>query len=293
MAAKRGRTGQRLELGLQLRQLRENCGLGDRGAGFTRKQAIQGTRISEAALQRIETGSLNFRNVGDLRKLLDRYGVTDDDVIEALINLNKESANQDWITQYRGVMPAGMPGFVGLEPEARSMRVYHPTLVHGLIQTQAYAEALHESHKPMEDTTWEFIRRAVEVRMKRQEVLTREDPVKLRVVLGEAALRYPVGGADVMREQFARIEEVSALEHVSIQVLPFRWSYRATHDFAILDFGDELPPRVQIDSPWGAVSTSDKSREIDRFTRRFDSMVASALPPEDTPAFLHQLEREL
>jgi hypothetical protein len=30
MAAKRGRTAQRLELGLQLRQLRENCGLGDR-----------------------------------------------------------------------------------------------------------------------------------------------------------------------------------------------------------------------------------------------------------------------
>lgn len=293
MAAKRGRTGQRLELGLQLRQLRENCGLGDRGAGFTRKQAIQGTRISEAALQRIETGSLNFRNVGDLRKLLDRYGVTDDDVIEALINLNKESANQDWITQYRGVMPAGMPGFVGLEPEARSMRAYHPTLVYGLIQTQAYAEALHEVHKPMEDTTWEFIRRSVEVRMKRQEVLTREDPVKLRVVLGEAALRYPVGGADVMRDQYARIEELSALEHVSIQVLPFRWSYRATDDFAILDFGDELPPRVQVDSPWGAVSTSDKPREVDRFTRRFDAMVASALPPEDTPAFLHRLEREL
>lgn len=293
MAAKRGRTGQRLELGLQLRQLRENCGLGDRGAGFTRKQAIQGTRISEAALQRIETGSLNFRNVGDLRKLLDRYGVTDDDVIEALINLNKESANQDWITQYRGVMPAGMPGFVGLEPEARSMRVYHPTLVHGLLQTQPYAEALHEVHKPMEDTTWEFIRRSVEVRMKRQEVLTREDPVKLRVVLGEAALRYPVGGADVMRDQYAKIEEVSALEHISIQVLPLRWSYRSTSDFAILDFGDELPPRVQVDSPWGAVSTSDKSREVDRFTRRFDAMVASALPPEDTPAYLHQLEREL
>lgn len=293
MAAKRGRTGQRLELGLQLRQLRENCGLGDRGAGFTRKQAIQGTRISEAALQRIETGSLNFRNVGDLRKLLDRYGVTDDDVIEALINLNKESANQDWITQYRGVMPAGMPGFVGLEPEARSMRVYHPTLVHGLLQTQSYAEALHEVHKPMEDTTWEFIRRSVEVRMKRQEVLTREDPVKLRVVLGEAALRYPVGGADVMHEQFVKIEKLSALEHVSIQVLPLRWSYRSTSDFAILDFGDELPPRVQVDSPWGAVSTSDKSREVDRFTRRFDAMVASALPPEDTPAYLHQLEREL
>ncbi len=293
MAAKRGRTGQRLELGIQLRQLRENCGLGDRGGGLTRKQAIQGTRLSEAALQRIETGSLNFRNVGDLRKLIARYGVTDEAVIESLTSLNRESANQDWLTQYRGLMPAGMPGFVGLEPEARSMKAYHPTLVYGLLQTRQYAQAIHEVQKPVEETTSELVRSSVELRMKRQEVLTREDPVRLRVILGEAALRYPVGGADVMREQYAKLEELSAWDHITIQVLPFRWNYRATHDFAILDFGDALPPRVQIDNAWGALSTSDKPREVDRFSRRFDSMVASALPPEDTPDFLHRLQREL
>lgn len=293
MAAKRGRTGQRLELGLQLRQLRENCGLGDRGGGLTRKQAIQGTRLSEAALQRIETGSLNFRNVGDLRKLVARYGVTDEDVVESLINLNRESANQDWLTQYRGLMPAGMPGFVGLEPEARSMRAYHPTLVYGLLQSEQYAHALHEVQKPIEETTSELIRSSVRLRMKRQEVITREAPVRLHVILGEAALRYLVGGSDVMREQYTRLEELSTWDHVTIQVLPFRWSYRATHDFAILDFGDQLPPRVQIDNAWGALSTSDKPREVDRFQRRFDSMVASALPPDETPDFLHRLQREL
>ncbi|WP_346770345.1 Scr1 family TA system antitoxin-like transcriptional regulator [Streptomyces sp. Z423-1] len=41
------------------------------------------------------------------------------------------------------------------------------------------------------------------------------------------------------------------------------------------------------------MSTSDKPREVDRFHRRFDAMAASALPPEDTPDFLHRLEREL
>ncbi|MFD4880220.1 helix-turn-helix domain-containing protein [Streptomyces sp. NPDC058420] len=191
-AAKRGRTGQRLELGLQLRQLREGCGLGDRGGGLTRKQAVQGLRVSEATLLRIETGALNFRNVGDLRKLLDRYGVTDEEIIESLTNLNRESGQRDWLTQFP--TPAGMPTFVGLEPEARSMRAYHPTLVYGLLQTEAYARALLEAHKPVEENTSEFVRSSVELRMRRQDVLTREDPVKLRVILGEAALRYPVGG---------------------------------------------------------------------------------------------------
>jgi hypothetical protein len=231
--------------------------------------------------------------VGDLRKLLARYGVTDEDVITSLINLTRESANQDWLTQFRGLMPAGMPGFVGLEPEARSMKAYHPTLVYGLLQSDGYARALLELHKPVEETTSEFVRNSVELRMRRQEVLTRENPVKLHVILGEAALRYPVGDADVMHEQYAKIEKVSGWDHVTIQVLPFRRSYRSTKDFAILGFGDELPPRVQIDSAWGSVSTSDKPREVDRFHRRFDAMAASALPPEDTSEFLHQLDREL
>ncbi|WP_055533942.1 helix-turn-helix domain-containing protein [Streptomyces graminilatus] len=293
MAAKRGRTAQRLELGLQLRQLRENCDGGDRGVGLTRRQAVQGLRISEASLQRIETGALNFRYVGDLRRLLAKYGVSDEDVIDSLINLNRDSNQQDWLTQYRGLMPAGMPGFVGLEPEAQSMKAYHPTLVYGLLQTQRYSQVVHEVQKPIEEYTSEAIRSSVELRMKRQEVLTRENPLKLHVILGEAALRYPIGGTDVIREQFARIEELSGWDHIIVQVLPFRPSYRSTNDFAILDFGNELPPRVQADSGWGSVSTSDKPREVDRFSRRFNAMTASALPPEDTPAFLHRLEREL
>jgi hypothetical protein len=293
MAAKRGRTAQRLELGLQLRQLRENCGRGDRGGGLTRKQAVVGLRISEASLQRIESGALNFRNVGDLRKLLSKYGVSDEEIIESLINLNRDSNQQDWLTQYRGLMPAGLPGFVGLEPEARSMRAYHPTVVYGLLQTEAYALATHELHKPVEEYTSEFIRSGVELRMKRQEVLSRENPVKLHVILGEAALRYPVGSVEVMREQYERIEELSKWDHITIQVLPFRKGYRSTNDFAILDFGSALPPRVQTDSAWGSVSTSDKPREVDRFRRRFDAMTASALSPEDTPEFLQRLHREL
>ena len=75
--------------------------------------------------------------------------------------------------------------------------------------------------------------------------------------------------------------------------MPFGRGYRATSDFTILDLGEKLPQMVQIDTAWGAVSTSDKTREVGRFKRRFDAMAASALAPEDTPSFLQRLEREL
>ncbi|WP_406103899.1 DUF5753 domain-containing protein [Streptomyces sp. NBC_01003] len=147
--------------------------------------------------------------------------------------------------------------------------------------------------RPVEETTSEFIRNGVELRMARQEVLTRDTPVRLHAILGEAALRYVVGDADVMREQFGQLTKWAAHDHITIQVLSFGRGYRSTNDFAILYLGDRLPPRVQTDTAWGAVSTSDKPREVDRFARRFDAMVASALPPEETPEFLRRLEREL
>jgi hypothetical protein len=50
---------------------------------------------------------------------------------------------------------------------------------------------------------------------------------------------------------------------------------------------------VQVDNSWGVVSTSDKPREVARFTRRFNEMIASALPSEAIPEFMQRLAREL
>ncbi|MFE9976198.1 helix-turn-helix domain-containing protein [Streptomyces hirsutus] len=281
-----------MELGIQLRQLRENCPpIEDgRARGMTRKAAVRGLRaLSEASLARIENGELNFRrNVGDLRTLLKRYAIDDDELIEQLVELNREAPSDDWLTQFRAFMPAGMPHYVGLEAEATEILAYHPTVVYGLLQTEDYARALFEVQRPVEDTTSEFIQRNVELRMERKRRVLKSDDVRLRVILGEAALRIPVGDEDTMREQYREIVKLAREDHIQVQVLPFKRSYRASNDFAILDLG-ELPSRVQTDNAWGAVSTSDKPREVDRFTRRFNAMVGAALGLEETTEFLEAL----
>ncbi|MEU0787777.1 helix-turn-helix transcriptional regulator [Streptomyces sp. NPDC006173] len=281
-----------MELGIQLRQLRENCPPVEdgRARGMTRKAAVRGLKaLSEASLARVENGELNFRrNVGDLRSLLKRYAVEDAELIEQLVELNREAPNDDWLTQYRGFMPAGMPHFVGLEAEASEILAYHPTVVYGLLQTEGYARALFEVQRPVEDTTSEFIQRNVELRMERKRGVLEREGVRLRVILGEAALRIPVGDDSTMREQYREIIKLASQDHVSVQVLPFKRGYRASNDFTILDLG-ELPSRVQTDNAWGAVSTSDKPREVDRFTRRFNAMVGAALGLEETIECLEEL----
>ncbi|MGW4030675.1 DUF5753 domain-containing protein [Streptomyces sp. NPDC004838] len=249
--------------------------------------------FSEATLTRIELGELNFRrNVGVLRTLLKRYSVTDEQLIQELVELNREAPNEDWLTQYRSHMPPGMPHFVGLEAEAVAIMAYHPTVVYGLLQTPSYAKALCEMARPVEDTTAEFIKRSVDLRMERKRrVLTREDPVRLRIILGEAALRIPIGDGEVMNGQYEEMIRLAGEDHISIQVMPFRRGYREIHDFRILDLGD-LPSRVQTDNAWGAISTSDKPREVDRFTRRFDAMVGVALGVEESINFVKELARK-
>ncbi len=94
-----------------------------------------------------------------------------------------------------------------------------------------------------------------------------------------------------MKEQYREIIRLAKLDHVQFQLLPFKRGYRSTSDFAILDLG-ELPARVQADNAWGAVSTSDKPREVDRFDRGFETMVGVALGLKESIDFLEELAAE-
>lgn len=294
MAQKPRPTVRRIELGYELRQLRER-------AGMTLEEVVESGAVNGlyfAKLQRVETGLQDLRSADGLRSLLTLYGVTDERDVEQLLAIQREASSQDWWTPYRSTMPSGMPRFVGIESAARETWAFHPSLVLGLLQTEAYARTLYQLAQPIEETTTEFITKNVQLRMRRKEALTQsDDPLTLRAVLWEPALRYLIGDADVMIEQYDEITKLASLPNVTIQVLPLLppkiRGYLPSHDFSVLHLGDELPTSVQVDNAWSATSVSDKPREVGRFTRKFNAITASALPPEDTPAFLENLKREI
>jgi len=211
-----------------------------------------------------------------------------------LVTLQREGSSREWWTGAGTNMLSGMPRFLSVESAAREIRIFHPTIVPGLLQTEAYAQAVHELHKPIDETTTEFVQQSVQLRMKRKEALTREDePLKVWAVLYEPALRYTIGDQKVMHEQYEALIGLAAMENVTLQVLPHQGNaYVAFHDVNIMILGDGLPTTVQTDTAWFTVAVTDKPREVGRFSRMFDSMVAAALPPTRTPSFLHQLVRE-
>ncbi|MGW6361490.1 helix-turn-helix domain-containing protein [Streptomyces sp. NPDC055092] len=287
MAARRGPTYRRRELGKELRRLRES-------ADLTIQTAAKGLGFSDTKLSRVESGHNTLPRVEDLEKLLDRYGVADIDDRDTLLTMHRNSLSRDPWTPFRAVLPSGMPLYMGLEADAKEMRAWQPMHIFGLLQTESYTRAQFMAAKPVEETTTPFVEENVRLRMQRKELLTRDDnPLTLRVILDESALRRVVGGPEVMREQYEEIERLTTLDQVTVQILPQGTAtYRGDVNFILLDFDAPVDPIVQSDIP-GSIMVTDRPTDVWKYNRRFDAMRAEALGPSATAAFLQRLAREI
>lgn len=288
MAARRGATFRRVQLGKELRRLRDN-------ADLRMDQVAKKTGIPQSRLTRVEKGDIPLPRIRDLERLLDLYDVTDVDDRDFLIGVHKDSLSKEPWHTYRNVLPSGMHLFLGLEQDARGIKAWEQNFVFGLFQTEAYARSLFLSSKVVEERTTAYVEHNVRLRMERKEIVTRaEAPVELRVVLDEAALRRVVGDADVMREQYAEIEKLAGLDHVTVQVLPQALhTYRSMENFIMLEFEDASIGPVVTTETSRNMTLMDRETDIWEFTRRLDSLRESALAPAETPHLLQQLAREI
>lgn len=115
---------------------------------------------------------------------------------------------------------AALPGFdkyTELEAEADTIRKFDPQVVPGMLQTPAYARAMWATKQTLDN-----IEEHVAARMERQEHLASNKNPRMWFVIDEAALRRPMGGPEVMREQLERLIEIATTNpRVQIRVLPF------------------------------------------------------------------------
>ncbi|MFC7709017.1 helix-turn-helix domain-containing protein [Micromonospora lupini] len=222
----------RRRIARELRQLRER-------AGMTLDVAARQLDMSKSNLSRIETAQIGIKP-RDVRAALALYQVTGADA-EALIEIARGAQQRGWWQNYSDVLPEWFEFYVGLEAEAAALRTYEAESVPGLLQTEAYARAIFR-RTAGEDG----LERKVAARLRRQEVLRRDEPVQLSVVLNEAVLLRPVGGPTVMAEQLVHMSQIAQLPNVTIQVLPFAAGEHPamTTPYVILNFADAADASV-------------------------------------------------
>jgi transcriptional regulator with XRE-family HTH domain len=114
--------------------------------------------------------------------------------------------------------PESYRPFVPYEKSARVLRIFEHVLIPGLLQTPEYAKAV-LGKRP--HTTEDELENLLAVRLARQEILTRDDPPLLYVLLDEAVLNRPVGTVEMMHGQLMHLADLAAWPNISIQVVPY------------------------------------------------------------------------
>ncbi|MGI5206549.1 helix-turn-helix domain-containing protein [Spirillospora sp. CA-108201] len=169
-----------------------------------------------------------------------------------------------------------------VEPEASMLESYQPLLVHGLLQIPAYASAILKGDKE-----------AVEARVNRQSILTREDPPApdFSLLQDEISLHRLTGSPEVMKEQLEYLLHVAECGTVALQIVPSRGEHVGNSGaFTIAT----LPDRTEIayaDMAARGLTTSDLD-DIATLNRTLMVVRSLALPVNQSLEMIRKVVRE-
>ena len=271
MSPRSSPTARRRRLATALRQLREESDLNCTEAG-------KAVGWSESKISRIETGRVKIAQP-DLEILLDLYDVTGDTRV-SLLTLARQATHRGWWRSYSDALPAWFENYIGLENGAKSLFTYQNQLVHGLMQTEEYAEAVIRAAQPA--ATADEVERQLGARSTRQALLTASTPLQVWTVLDEAVLHRQVGGRAIMWGQLNWLTEISEFRNVTLQVLPFDAGAHASMgtSFELLQFPELGDTAIVYIEDLTSSQYLETPADLERYTLVFDYLRATALSPD-------------
>jgi hypothetical protein len=263
-------------LGWCLRDLRQQ-------ARLTVKAAAVALEWSEPKLWRIETGQTAVRGL-DVEAMCALYGAPPS-LAQALAGLARPARTDGW--WHSEVVSGGFDVYARLEEQACLLQGYEPSQIPVPLRTAPYARTLITSSHP--GASADEIEQLVHECLARQVLVTRAAaPLSVTLILSEALLRCPTGGAQVMAGQLRYLAELAAaLPNVQLQVVPFTAGMHPglrTGPFTLLRF----PPRgpepdgatVHVPGLTGELYL-DTPQEVQRYEAAHDAISSCAL---DEPA---------
>ncbi|MCC5478696.1 helix-turn-helix domain-containing protein [Streptomyces sp. NPDC059680] len=173
-----------------------------------------------------------------------------------------------------------------MERHAETIEDWAPMLVPGLLQTQAYAEAVVHTSLP-----WlppETVDKQVRARLQRAEIWEREERPSFWAVLHESLVRKPLLPPTQMSEQLEHIAHVIRSTQGVLQILP---ETTHAHPFMmgmmrVMTFPDA--PAVAYTEGLHNGQLIDYPALVKNYRRSYDLLRAAALPPEASLAMVEQ-----
>ncbi|GGP31954.1 transcriptional regulator [Streptomyces variabilis] len=269
-------------VGVQLAGFRED-------AGLSQDQAARSVGFSGAKLSRIESGKgRRPPTETDVRALLELYG-TDDYEASVLLKLLQRAGEPVWWQRYdKRLMPEWFDRLVGLQEAAATIRTFEIQYVPGLLQTADYTRAVVERGLP--NAPAGEVQRRVELRMRRAQLLLREDAPQLWAVIDESVLLRVLGDRTVMRDQLDHLAKMAQRPNVTLQIVPLNVTNASAPAIPVtyLRFGGlDLPDVVYLEHIRSANFLEDRD-ETEEYRIVLDRLADEALTPRESVEMLRR-----
>jgi hypothetical protein len=195
-----------------------------------------------------------------------------------LMALLKVSREKGWWQFYGPDLPVQLRTLFAHEDVSKEIISWHLTLVPGLLQTPDYMRSLIRVWPTIKKP--EQIEQRVEVRVERQRVLDARR--KFVFIVHEQALRLPVGGDVVWRDQLHHLLRMSVRPYINLRVVPTAIGAHAgtMGEFKVMKF-HKLEPIVYLETNNSCIFLEDKAT-LDLYTGILTSLDAVALDAEDS-----------
>ncbi|MGC5011828.1 helix-turn-helix domain-containing protein [Streptosporangium sp. DT93] len=175
-----------------------------------------------------------------------------------------------------------------IEPTALVLRSWDPLLIPGLLQTEAYARHIF-SQEPQ--TTSEEIETRVQNRIQRQQILDRDTPFSLLILIDAGVLRRKVGEAKVMYEQLGHLLEITQRTTVSVQIVSPECLTGLMGAFMIAELPNEQPDAVHLDSSDAGHVTTDR-KSVTAIWKRYEMIRLWAYPEHMSLRMIEDVRQE-
>jgi hypothetical protein len=179
-----------------------------------------------------------------------------------------------WPLVNRGNFPSWFRDFVDLEAGATRIQAFEAQLVPGLLQTEAYAQAVLRAGRHPD------VAERVAARLDRQRILSRSTPPLLWAVIDEGVLRRCIGSPTVMQEQLKRLVEVATSPHIVLQILPYSSGAHAGLGGSMTTLSFDESPDVAYVAGIGSGQLILSPEGVERCRLVYDLVRAAALSPE-------------
>ncbi|KRV50219.1 DNA-binding protein [Wenjunlia vitaminophila] len=243
--------------------------------GLSQQRFADQVHYQQAQISKVENGTVLASEA--FAEAMDRVAGTPGVYARLRAKLSKQG-HPEWFIPY-----------VELEKAAAKIEDYSNAFIMGVLQTEDYAEAVFRAAHPRE--TEAQLKYRVEVRLRRREILEREAPPLLWVILHESVLRTVVGSPAVMAGQLGHLLAMAASPHVSLQVLRFTAGAPAAGlPFILLTQADGTT--VLYSETTGQGQVNDSTTAVQYWSATYERMRASAESEARSLRLIHSIMKE-